>query len=363
MFLIVYYNSLIAFGIDGMKRGQTMKLNETLLIIRQNLIKMYKQHETIILMLLKFISIFSIITMIGSSVGYIGVFNKIEVVLFLSLLGTFLPEKWISLGFVLLTPLYVIMVNLVLGITSFVFLWMLYLLFMRLFPKESLLIIGTIICFNIGLEGLLPVVAALFGGYVCVIAIIIGTFIWFAIPQFVMLIQSYASGKDEVLGIVTTLTEGGLKGILSDATMLCTIVVFFIVFSIIYLIRKQSIDYAPYLAIGIGLIMHLAGFILAVVFLNIDMSIGSILLKTFLVACISLIIQFFSKALDYQGAENISFEDEDHYYYVKIVPKIYINSHHKKIKRIYNTKAEHQEYINNISLPPMHKEQGRSIDD
>ncbi|WP_069999867.1 hypothetical protein [Cellulosilyticum sp. I15G10I2] len=340
-----------------------MKLNETLLIIRQNLIKIYKQYETVILMLLKFIIVFSVITMIGSSVGYIGVFNKVEVVLFLALLGTFLPEKWMVLGFVLLTPVYVAMVNLVLGIVSFVFLWVLYLLFMRLFPKESLLIIAAMMCFNIGLEGLLPVIAGLFGSYVSIIAIIIGTFIWFALPQFSLIIQSHAATKDDILSIFTNLTEGGIADIIGDKTMLCTIVVFFSVFSIVYIIRKQSIDYAPYLAIGIGLIMHLAGFVLAMVFLNIDISMGRILMTTLIIAFIAIPTQFFSKVLDYQRAEIVSFEDEDNYYYVKVVPKLFINTNHKKIKRIYNTKVEHKDYMSNISMPTMYRDQERSIDD
>ncbi len=340
-----------------------MKLNETLLIIRQNLIKIYKQYETIVLMLLKFIIVFSIITMIGSSVGYIGVFNKMEVVLFLSLVGTFLPEKWIILGFVLLTPIYVTVVNMVLGIATFLFLWVLYLLFMRLFPRESLLIIATMMCFNIGIEGIVPVIAGLFGSYVSIIAIIIGTFIWFAIPEFALIIQPHTDAKDEILGVFTSLTGGGMISIVGDKTMLCTIVVFFVVFSIVYIIRKQSIDYAPYIAIGIGLVMYLAGFILAIAFLNIDMSITRILMTTLLIGIITIPVEFFSRVLDYQRAEVVSFEDEEHYYYVKVVPKVYINANHKKIKRIYNTKVDQKDYMSNISMPPVHREQERGIND
>lgn len=339
-----------------------MKSNDTLLIIRQNLIKIYKQYEYIIMPFLKFIIIFSVITMISTSFGYIGIFNKVEVVLFLALLGTFLPEKWMILGFILLMPVYIAMANIVLGVIAFLFLGVLYLLFMRLFPKESLLIIATIVCFNMGMEALLPVLAGLFGSYVCIIAIIIGTFIWFVMPQFAQVVQPNLTGKDEILGVLTSLTSGGLKNIIGDKTMLCTIVVFFIVFSIVYIIRKQSIDYAAYLAIGIGIMMHLAGFILAKLFLNINISMSKILITTILVTVIAIITQFFSKVLDYQRAEVVSFEDEENYYYVKVVPKIHINTNHKKVKRIYNTKADYnaktdyntqadnKDYINSFSI-------------
>jgi len=318
--------------------------------MRQNLIRIYKQHEYIIMPFLKFIIIFSIITMMSLSVGYIGIFNKVEVLLFLSLVATFLPEKWMVLGFVLLMPVYIAMSNIVLGGIWFFFLWVLYLLFMRLFPKESLLIIGTIVCFKMGTEALLLVIAGLFGSYVCIIAIIIGIFIWFVMPQVAQIVQPSATGKDEILGVLTSLTGGGLKNIIGDKTMLCTIVVFFIVFSIIYIINKQSIDYAAYVAIGIGMMMHLAGFVLAILFLNINISMSKILMTTILVTFVALVVHFFSKALDYQRAEVVSFEDEENYYYVKVVPKILINTNHKRVKTVYNTKADQKEYISSISM-------------
>jgi hypothetical protein len=298
---------------------------------------------------LKFIIVFSVITMMSTSFGYAGIFNKVEVVLFLALVGTFLPEKWMALGFVLLMPIYIIMSNLIAGIISFFFLWILYLLFMRLFPKESLLIIATIVCFQIGLEALLPVLAGLFGSYVCIIAIIIGTIMWFVVPQLAQILQPNVIEKDEILEVITSMTSGGLKNIIGDKTMLCTIVVFFIVFSIIYIIRKQSIDYAAYLAIGVGMTMHLAGFILAILFLNINVSMTKIIITTIVISLIAIGVQFFSKVLDYQRAEVVSFEDEDNYYYVKVVPKIHINTKNKKVKRVYNSKLDNKDFMSNMS--------------
>lgn len=316
-----------------------MKTNETLLMLRQNLIKKYKQYETIILVFLKFIILLSGLMMIVSSIGEVGFLHKIEVILFFAILGTFLPDKWILLGVVLLVPMYMASVNLALGVITFLFLWTLYLLFMSLFPKESLMIIATIMSFQLGIAGILPVVAGLFGNYIYAIAIIIGTFIWFAMPHLALTIQTYTNAeKNEVLNAMKALTEDGIGSILSDQTMLCTIVVFFIVFSIVYIIRKQAIEYAPYIAIGIGLVMYLVGFVLAVVFLNINMSILKIILTTILMGCIAVIAQFFSKVLDYQRAETISFEDNDHYYYVKVIPKIALHSNSEKIQRIYNVK-------------------------
>lgn len=328
-----------------------MKPNETLLLMRQNLIKIYKKYENVLIPFIKFIIVFSVINMLGDYVGYKGTLNKVEVVLFLSLMGTFLPDKWMILGTVILIPLYIALVNPILGIITFIFFWVLYLLFMRLFPRESILIIITVIAFNLGLEMLLPILAALFGGYVCIIAIILGVFIHFVMPQFAQLIVPQSIGKDELLDVFTTLAGSNIKDVVGDRTMLSTIVVFFIVFSIVYIIRKQSIDYAHYLAIVTGVVMNLAGFILATVFLTIDVSIIKVILATILAAFVAVVMQFFSRVLDYQRAEVVSFEDEDNYYYVKVVPKIHLSSSHNKVKRVYNTKTDPKSYTNSFSIP------------
>ena len=49
--------------------------------------------------------------------------------------------------------------------------------------------------------------------------------------------------------------------------------------------------------------------------------------------------QFFRMVLDYTSVENVQFEDDDYYYYVKAVPKISVAAPDKKVKKI-NTKRE-----------------------
>ena len=45
------------------------------------------------------------------------------------------------------------------------------------------------------------------------------------------------------------------------------------------------------------------------------------------------IIQFFRFPLNYSGAENLQFEDDEYYYYVRAVPKMNVTAASKKVKR------------------------------
>lgn len=316
-----------------------MSLNEMLLRIRQSMIQAFKKQEYILLPLLKFIAIFLGIRTLMLATTYDGGLSGIVAMLFIALIGTFLPAKWINLAIVILVPVFILRANLILAAVAFLILWVIYLLFMRLYPTEGLLIGITVIAFMFHLEILVPFIAALFGSFACIIGVIIGVVIWYIAPELVVVLPGAAVKKEELLENFTSITNISLGEMLKNETMLATVIVFFIVFTIVYIIRKQSIDYAAYLAIGIGVVMNMAGFGVAILFFdNLDITYLSVVLISILAAIIATVMEFFSKVLDYQRAEQVDFEDDDNYYYVKVVPKIHLNTNRKKVKRVYNEK-------------------------
>ena len=54
---------------------------------------------------------------------------------------------------------------------------------------------------------------------------------------------------------------------------------------------------------------------------------------------ISFAIQFLFFDLDYSRTEHLQFEDDEYYYYVKAVPKVYVSSSDKQVKH-FNRKEE-----------------------
>ena len=52
-------------------------------------------------------------------------------------------------------------------------------------------------------------------------------------------------------------------------------------------------------------------------------------------SCIlGLILEFFVLGVDYSRSENLQFEDDEYYYYVKAVPKMTVAAPEKRVKRI-----------------------------
>ncbi len=326
-----------------------MKSNEALLSMRQNIISEFKKYEYIILPFMKFILIFSAIHMLITATNYTGALSGVIAVMFLALIGTFVSAQWILIGSILLTTLFILPANPIFAILMFILLTILYLAFMRLFPKEGLLTLVTLMAFAINVPLILPIIVALLGGYICIVMMIIGVIVWFMVPELTAVIQTTTLNKSEIVDLATSVSKTDFNALLMDEKMLSVVVVFFIVFSVVYIIRKQSIDYAPYIAIGVGMVVNILGFGLAILFFDdIGMKMGSIILWTVIGGIVAVVVQFFSVALDYQRSEVVQFEDDDNYYYVKVVPKINVKVKHTTVKHVYTNNKEPKDFNSRI---------------
>ncbi len=326
-----------------------MKSNEALLSMRQNMISEFKKYEYIILPFMKFILIFSAIHMLITATNYTGALSGVIAVMFLALIGTFVSAQWILIGSILLTTLFILPANPIFAILMFILLTILYLAFMRLFPKEGLLTLVTLMAFAINVPLILPIIVALLGGYICIVMMIIGVIVWFMVPELTAVIQTTTLNKSEIVDLATSVSKTDFNALLMDEKMLSVVVVFFIVFSVVYIIRKQSIDYAPYIAIGVGMVVNILGFGLAILFFDdIGMKMGSIILWTVIGGIVAVVVQFFSVALDYQRSEVVQFEDDDNYYYVKVVPKINVKVKHTTVKHVYTNNKEPKDFNSRI---------------
>lgn len=318
-----------------------MKSSEVLLIIRQNIVSWLKKYEYIIIPLAKFIIAFSITNIFKLLVGYHGGIGASLMPLVLGLLSIVVSSQTIIILTILIVTLFFISSNFILGIMIFIILSLIYILYSRLFPNESLLIIITLVAFALHIEMLVPIIAGLLASYASIVAIIIGIILWYMVPTLAQLLSTIVINKEELLESVNKLLEMDYKSLLINQEMLIVCVIFFIVFTTIYCIKRLGIDYGPYIAIGIGAIMNILGFVLAKFFFQqLQLTLLPIILCTIIFAFIATIVQFMSIALDYQGAEVVNFEDDDNFYFVKIVPKIKIIQQSKTIKQVYTEEEQ-----------------------
>lgn len=311
-----------------------MQLDERILIIRDKVLQFYKIYEKVWIGMAKFLSMLLVMVAITRAIGYAPTLTRSYIIAALALVSTMLPAQCIMLEILGVIVIHLLHFNWIIGGVALVIFISLYILFIRLYPKESLLIILTMLAMKVELLCMLPIVAGLFGGLGAILAILIGIVGHFSFTSLEMMLQSLLKTEDLVVWIQENLNLY-ITQIFYNKELLAMLSICLIVFCVVYIIRKQVIDYAPYLAVVIGGVMNILGFILAELFLDISMNIFLLVFMTIISVVIALGIQFVSRPADYSRSESIRFEDEDNYYMVKVIPKMQVRKSVTKVQKVY----------------------------
>lgn len=311
-----------------------MQLDERILIIRDKVLQFYKIYEKVWIGMAKFLSMLLVMVAITRAIGYAPTLTRSYIIAALALVSTMLPAQYIMLEILGVIVIHLLHFNWIIGGVALVIFISLYILFIRLYPKESLLIILTMLAMKVELLCMLPIVAGLFGGLGAILAILIGIVGHFSFTSLEMMLQSLLKTEDLVVWIQENLNLY-ITQIFYNKELLAMLSICLIVFCVVYIIRKQVIDYAPYLAVVIGGVMNILGFILAELFLDISMNIFLLVFMTIISVVIALGIQFVSRPADYSRSESIRFEDEDNYYMVKVIPKMQVRKSVTKVQKVY----------------------------
>ena len=197
--------------------------------------------------------------------------------------------------------------------------------YIRLAPKESILILLTVIGFYFRLPYLIPLITGLYFGLTGAIPVMLGVLIWHYIPVIIELMSTTGSAGFEITELADTIPviyQDVLTNVTGNYEWLFIAFSFTMVIITVYAISRLSIDYSAEVAVILGAIVNIISFIVAAIAVQIDVNIFGMLFATIISAAIACVIRFFDIALDYTRVERIQFSDEDNYYYVKVVPKL-----------------------------------------
>lgn len=298
--------------------------------IKANIQRFYSKNEVYINPILKFLLAIAVFGVINSKLGYMDRLDSFTIVLVVALLCSFLPMTVMALlaGFFILLHLYALALEM--AIVVAVVLFFMFLLYIRFVPNETIVVLLTPILFLLKIPYVLPVIVGLFGSPVSVISVAFGVVVSYVI--------TFASVNAET---IVTIDDGNMvsrirfivDGLLHNKPMFAVAIVFAIVVVIVYLIRRLSMDYSWTIAVVTGAIAELVFMLISNLIMDLDLSLGGIMLGCILAVITGLIMQFFSFHLDYKKTEKLQFEDDDYYYYVKAVPKVTAEFATRKTKR------------------------------
>ncbi len=305
-----------------------------LLEIKEKILRFYAKRETYIKMVLKFILALVIFLLIRGSIGYMVRLNSIPILIILALICCLLPinvTMCISAVVVLLHLYSLTMEAAVVGLILFLVVFFLY---FRFCPKDNVVALLTVVFGRIGVPQISPVISGLIRPIYSVISVACGTIVFHYIngvhKNAPMLTSAAKTSSSEKMKVCVGL-------IADNKEMLVSLIAVVLTSLLVYLVRRMKNDYSWVIAFIAGALAHAIVTVLLSLILSVKINVTSLLIGTVLALLVGYVLMFFCMNLDYTRVENVQFEDDEYYYYVKAVPKRIVAATEKQVKQFGNT--------------------------
>lgn len=280
---------------------------------------------------LAFLSMFAMSRKIGGN----GIISNPLICIALSIVCAFLP---VNITVVIVT-IYMIInlftLSLELAMIALGVMVVIYLLYFRFAPKTGFIMILTPILFFLKLPYVVPVVAALTVGMTGIVPAVSGVFIYYIIT-----FAANYSTAISTLDVNNALQNINFifNNILTNKELVTIVVSFAVVITMIYFIKRLSVNYSAIIAVIAGCVTDALIQITAFAVLSVNFSIIGMIAGHIAAIIVGLVINFFIMSVDYTATEYVQFEDDDYYYYVKAVPKMSVARKNVTIKKFNSSK-------------------------
>lgn len=313
-----------------------------LLELRDKLKIIYSRNEVFILPILKFLVAFLALNIINTQMGYMNQLDNIVIVLITALLCSFLPPGFMIFFGAAYTLLHMYALSIEVAAVGLCLYLVMFLLFFRLSPKDSLVVVLTPILFLWKVPYILPIVMGLIGTPAAAVSISCGVIVYYFLDNVIVnatAINGMSTTGEIEIAEATAKLRLVIDGLLNNKTMLIMIAAFSITVVVVYLIRRMSIDYSWTIAILAGVIINLVILLVGDLLYDTNMPVLNAVIGSFAAIVVAKIVEFFRFCVDYSRTEKVQFEDDEYYYYVKAVPKMTVAAQTKTVKKI-NTQTK-----------------------
>lgn len=316
----------------------------SLLVTKEYIKKIYARNQAYIDPILKFLMAFVTFLLLNAKMGYMEKINSIVIVLVLALFCSFMPLKTIAVlgAGVMLLHYYALAPEC--AIVVFAILLVMFLLFLRFSPKDTLVLLLTPVFFMLKIPFAIPIALGLLSGPASIVSVSFGVIISYLIEYTENNATAIMAMDSETM---ITKLRFVMDGLIGNKAMIYTAVAFAVTLLVVYAIRRMSMDYAWTVATISGVLADVVILLIGDLLLDLNYSLLGIILGSVVAGLLCYALQFFSFYVDYKRSEHLQFEDDEYYYYVKAVPKIVVATPDKRVKKI-NTKREN---VSRTSVP------------
>ena len=303
----------------------------TLLVAKQYIKTFISKYEVYLKPLMKLVIALAAMMMLNGKIGYMHRLDSISIVLIIALMCSFMPMNFIIFVSALFMILHLYALSLECAAIMLVIFLVMFLLYFRFSPKDALVVILTPMCFVLKIPYAMPLAMGLLGTPASAVSVGCGVVVSFLIGHVTDNATAIMSMDSDDMA---TRFRFIIDSFLDNKEMLLTIAAFAATITVVYLIRRMSVDHAWTIAIIAGALTDVVLLLVGDLMFDTNVSFGGIIIGTIIAVLIAKVVEFFSFNLDYSRTEKVQFEDDEYYYYVKAIPKFTVSTPSRTVKRI-----------------------------
>lgn len=308
-----------------------------LLEIRDNIKLFFTKYDVFAIPVVKFLLAFIMMLMINGKLGYMSKLNNIGIVLIVALAASFLPTGAMLLFGALVSMAHVFALSPEIAIIIAVIYMLVYLIYLRFTPSESLCIVITPMLFVLKIPYVIPVVMGLIGGPASALSVVCGVIVYFALNTVTTNAANVSGNISDLMGEIRLIIDS----LLGNKQMLVLILAFAITTIVVYVIRRLPIEHCWTIAMLSGAALCLIIVLVGGVVKSAGFNIFGVFIGCILAVGAGKVLEFFKFCVDYTRTERVQFEDDEYYYYVKAVPKMSVAAPERRVKNINRSHKTH----------------------
>ena len=308
-----------------------MNSNNGVYSFRENLILFYKRQEFLLLSVFRFAVSYAVLTMLRNHLGaHIPGGTALDSTLLnviLALVCSLLQPGYIAgvVGLVMVWDLYKLSLEATAIGAALILVCLL--VYFRFSPRDTMILLLTPVAYVCNLHYLVPILAGLMFGPGAAVPVVFGLLF----TKYVLLVEESLSFLAVPAGTSALTSErlitnfrSLIDGMVNDKAMIILAAALAATAVIVCFIRRLAVEYSWIIAITAGCILELVILLAGDMKYETEIDLTSVFLGIVISFIVAQIVRFFLFNMDYLRVENVQFEDEDYYYYVKAVPKVMV---------------------------------------
>ena len=289
-----------------------MNSSSGIYVFRENLIQFYKRQEFLLLSLFRFAVCLSVLLLLRSHLGIHiaggSALNSTLLNVIIALVCSMLPLGFSAGIIALVLVLNLYKLSLEAAAIGAAMILVCLLVYFRFSPRDTIILLLMPVAYAVNLHYF----GLLFTKYVLLVEENLPSL---AVPE----------GAAAIAGerIITNF-RGLVDGMTGDRPMIILAAILAVTVIVVCFIRRLAIVNAWMIAITAGCIIELIGLLIGDMRYGTGINLANVFVGIVFSFVLAQIVRFFIFNVDYLRIENVQFEDEDYYYYVKAVPKVMV---------------------------------------